>query len=231
MEITPESAGWTYLSFAIVGLKPGERHDHLLTDQETAVVPISGSATVKVGDIETTLSRTSVFEEMPRIAYAPPGVALEIVAIDEAFEFAIGSAPAEGRYPARIIEPADMSSELRGAAPPTARSTMCWRRRSMPSDSSSMRSMCLVVRGRVGRRTAMTVSTVRRIWRRRTTSDSTHPTASVCTATGGPTRISTRSSRPATAIAPSSPRASLDGSCAREPHVLPQLSGGRTRRR
>ena len=114
MEITPESAGWTYLSFAIVGLKPGERHDHLLADQETAVVPISGSATVKVGGIETTLSRTSVFEEMPRIAYAPPGVAIEIVAIDEAFEFAIGSAPAEGRYPARIIEPADMSSELRG---------------------------------------------------------------------------------------------------------------------
>ena len=68
MEITPESAGWTYLSFAIVGLKPGERHDHLLADQETAVVPISGSATVKVGGIETTLSRTSVFEEMPRIA-------------------------------------------------------------------------------------------------------------------------------------------------------------------
>ena len=93
MEITPESAGWTYLSFAIVGLKPGERHDHLLADQETAVVPISGSATVKVGGIETTLSRTSVFEEMPRIAYAPPGVAIEIVAIDEAFEFAIGSAP------------------------------------------------------------------------------------------------------------------------------------------
>ena len=43
MEITPESAGWTYLSFAIVGLKPGERHDHLLAGQETAVVPISGS--------------------------------------------------------------------------------------------------------------------------------------------------------------------------------------------
>ena len=85
MEITPESAGWTYLSFAIVGLKPGERHDHLLTDQETAVVPLSGSARVKVGDLETTLSRTSVFDEMPRVAYAPPGTAMEILAADEAF--------------------------------------------------------------------------------------------------------------------------------------------------
>ena len=114
MEITPESAGWTYLSFAIVGLKPGEHHDHLLTDQETAVVPLSGSARVKVGDLETTLSRASVFDEMPRVAYAPPGTAMEILAADEAFEFAIGSAPAEGRYPARIIEPATMTSELRG---------------------------------------------------------------------------------------------------------------------
>ena len=75
----------------------GQRHDHLLTDQETAVVPISGSATVKVGGIET--CRTSVFEEMPRIAYAPPGVAIEIVAIDEAFD-SPSSAPAEA-HPAR----------------------------------------------------------------------------------------------------------------------------------
>ncbi len=113
MSVTPQSAGWTYLSFAVVGLTPGERHDHVLADQETALVPLSGSATVKVGDIETTLSRVSVFEEMPRIAYAPPGTAIEVVADDD-FEFAIGSAPAEGKHPARIIEPASMTSELRG---------------------------------------------------------------------------------------------------------------------
>jgi 5-deoxy-glucuronate isomerase len=113
MSVTPESAGWTYLSFAIVKLDAGETHQHLLSDQETAVVPLEGSAHVAVGDIETTLSRTSVFDQMPRIAYAPPGTPIEIVA-DESFEFAIGSAPAEGLYPARIIEPAQMTSELRG---------------------------------------------------------------------------------------------------------------------
>ena len=123
MEITPESAGWTYLSFAIVGLKPGERHDHLLADQETAVVPISGSATVKVGGIETTLSRTSVFEEMPLHRHAPPGVAIEIVAIDEAFEFAIGSAPP--RAATRRALSNRPTCPVSFAAPPTARSTMC----------------------------------------------------------------------------------------------------------
>jgi len=56
-----------------------------------------------------------VFEEMPRVAYAPPGAAIEIAADKgERFEFAIGSAPAEGLYPARIFVPSEMKSEIRG---------------------------------------------------------------------------------------------------------------------
>lgn len=113
LQVTPASAGWQYLSFAMVVLGAGESHSSLLADQETAVVPLRGSATVRVGDIERTLSRTDVFEQMPMVAYAPPGAAIEIVA-DEHFEFSIGSAPAEGLYPARIFEPAEMKSELRG---------------------------------------------------------------------------------------------------------------------
>ena len=62
MSITPETAGWTYLSYAIVKLGPGETHEHLLDDQETAIVPLEGSGDVTIGDIETTLSRTSVFD-------------------------------------------------------------------------------------------------------------------------------------------------------------------------
>ena len=114
MEITPESAGWDLLSFAVLHLEAGDTHEHLLADEETALVPLSGSATVRVGDIETTISRSSVFDEMPRIAYAPPGTPIAVVAGDDHFEFAIGSAPAEGRYAARIIEPAEMTSVLRG---------------------------------------------------------------------------------------------------------------------
>lgn len=115
LSVTPESAGWTYLSFAVVDLAPGERHQHLLADQETAVVPLRGAATVKTGDVEDRVSRRDVFDEMPRVVYAPPGAPIEITASEgERFEFAIGSAPAEGIYPARIIEPAEMKSELRG---------------------------------------------------------------------------------------------------------------------
>lgn len=118
LSVTPESAGWQYLSFSVHDLGPGETHHSLLNDQETAVVPLSGSATIKVGDIETTMSRTSVFDQMPTVAYAPPGTPIDIVA-DEQFEFSIGSAPAVGLHPARIFEPSDMKSEVRGGGAAT----------------------------------------------------------------------------------------------------------------
>ncbi len=114
MQVTPESAGWTYLSFAIISLEAGETHTALLADAETAVVPLEGSGSVRVGDLEDKLTRSSVFDAMPRVGYAPPGAEVSVTAVDGSFEFAIGSAPAEGMYPARIIEPADMKSEVRG---------------------------------------------------------------------------------------------------------------------
>jgi len=113
LSVTPESADWKYLSFAVVELADGEQHQSLLADQETAVVPLRGKGRIKVGDIETELSRTDVFDQMPRVAYAPPGTPIEIEA-DGRFEFTIGSAPAEGLYPARIFEPSEMKSEVRG---------------------------------------------------------------------------------------------------------------------
>jgi len=113
ISVTPASAGWRYLSFAVIELGPEGTHHHVLTDQETALVPLRGSARVTVGDLQGTVARRDVFEEMPTVVYAPPGTPIELEAID-GFEFAIGSAPAEGRYPARLIDPQMMKSELRG---------------------------------------------------------------------------------------------------------------------
>jgi 5-deoxy-glucuronate isomerase len=113
LSVTPNDAGWDYLSFAVVELTDGQEHVHLLDDQETAIVPLSGSATVLVGDDRFELARTSVFDQMPHVLYAPPGTPLEIIGQGR-FEFAIGSAPAEGRYPVRLFTPAEMTSEIRG---------------------------------------------------------------------------------------------------------------------
>ncbi len=113
LSVTPDDAGWEYLSFVVVELGPEDTHASLLLDQETAIVPLSGSGTVRAGDQQFDLSRTSVFEEMPHIVYAPPGTSID-VSTSGRFEFAIGSAPAEGEYPVRLFSPAEMKSEVRG---------------------------------------------------------------------------------------------------------------------
>ena len=58
LEITPENAGWTYLSFATVVLGAGEQHSAHLADQETAIVPLEGAGTIHAG-VRPTRSRTS----------------------------------------------------------------------------------------------------------------------------------------------------------------------------
>ncbi|MEM7274616.1 MAG: 5-deoxy-glucuronate isomerase, partial [Actinomycetota bacterium] len=112
--VTPASAGWRFLSFDVIELAPGESHDHLLDDQETAVTPLSGRGTITLGDDANEVSRTSVFEELAPIGYAPPATPVRVSAADAPFTFAIGSAPAEGMYPARMIEPSIIRTEVRG---------------------------------------------------------------------------------------------------------------------
>ncbi len=114
LSVTPESANWRFLSFAVVSLAANTTHTDLRPDQETAIVPLSGSGIVVAGGKRFVLSRSSVFEEPPSIVYVTPGDAIEIVAGDEGFEFSIGSAPAEGLYPTRLIKPDEMKSEVRG---------------------------------------------------------------------------------------------------------------------
>ncbi len=113
LDVTPASAGWTYLAFSIVELRAGETHTSTLADRETAVVPLSGAFDLSLGDETHALSRTSVFTELAPVGYAPPGVTVTVTATTDCV-FSIGSAPAEGRYPARVIQPSTIRSEIRG---------------------------------------------------------------------------------------------------------------------
>ena len=113
LDITPETAGWDNVAFSVVELTPSGPWSGVESDRETAIVPLSGSGRVKAGEIDTAISRTSVFEELGRIVYLPPGTPYEITT-DRSLVAAVGSAPAVGRYPARVIEPSEMRVELRG---------------------------------------------------------------------------------------------------------------------
>ena len=113
VSITPDSAGWEYLHFSVVELEGGGSHRVLHPDLETAIVPLSGWGFVTAGSDVYEIGRASVFTEMPSVVYVPPGIEIAVES-DAGFEFAIGAAPAEGRYPTRPFTPDEMKSEVRG---------------------------------------------------------------------------------------------------------------------
>ncbi len=115
LAITPESVGWKYVSSSVVALSAGETHQGDSGPNEVAIVPLSGTARFEFAGQAHTISRRDVFTELPHVAYLPPRTTYSITAI-ETFEFATGGVPAEGRYPARMIAPAELATAVRGGA-------------------------------------------------------------------------------------------------------------------
>ncbi|MCB6185428.1 5-deoxy-glucuronate isomerase, partial [Leeia sp. TBRC 13508] len=116
--VTPESAGWTYVGFNVKHLNVGEVVSKLETNKETCIVLLSGVVTIKAGDQtwKEIGSRTSVFDERaPYAAYIPPHQTWEVAAHTDV-EIAICTAPAEGKLPARLIEPSMIKRSVRGVA-------------------------------------------------------------------------------------------------------------------
>jgi len=113
LEVSPDSAAWTSLDFAVVVLDAELPHAIETGVREVAIVPLEGSVRALVDGDEHILARSSVFTEMPQVLYVPPGRSVELEAGAPA-EVAIGGAPAEGRFPVRLFHPAEMRSEVRG---------------------------------------------------------------------------------------------------------------------
>ena len=113
LDVTPQSAGWDYLSFRIVSINHTQTYFHATGDSETALVPLSGAGNVQVEDKNFSISRADVFQAKPHVLYAPPGHDLAVTAADQ-FEFALGGAPAGGKYPLRLFFPQEIRSEVRG---------------------------------------------------------------------------------------------------------------------
>ena len=113
LAVTPETAGWKYLSFSVRDHSDGVSFQDRRENQETAIVPISGTGTFEVNGTTYKLSRSSIFTEMPQVLYVHPGEEINLLEGGD-LTFAIGSAPAEGMYPTRLHEPQEMRSEIRG---------------------------------------------------------------------------------------------------------------------
>ena len=113
LTVTPASAGWRYLSFNVLGLPARGSHIHNTDDTEVAIVPLNGEGQITVGGATFTLQRESVFNGKPNVLYVPPKNEIKIQTQSN-FEFSLGGAPAEGKYPVRLFVPDEMKSELRG---------------------------------------------------------------------------------------------------------------------
>lgn len=117
VHITPQSAGWRYVGFDAWRLGAGtELRIDLPAGREGCLVVLSGTVDLQAGDLrrERCGGRASVFDEQaPHALYAPPRTSIHVRAHD-AVELALASAPATGRHPTRVIEPAQMARSTRG---------------------------------------------------------------------------------------------------------------------
>jgi 5-deoxy-glucuronate isomerase len=117
VDVTPAAMRWHHLRFAVHVLRAGERLELDTRARETAVVPLAGAGHVTAGDDAYELERAGVFETpVAGLVYVPPGPRAALYASSD-WTVALGSAPATGRYPARLVAPDSITVELRGGGP------------------------------------------------------------------------------------------------------------------
>ena len=104
LDITPESAGWTYVGFRVVRLAAGARYNHVEDGREACLVILTGTVSVDAGgehfgDIG---GRETVFDGAATSVYVPAGHRYTIEAASDA-EIAICTAPGTGAGAVRLI--------------------------------------------------------------------------------------------------------------------------------
>lgn len=115
IEITPESAGWTYIGLTTIRLAPGDSVNQDTGNDEICLIPLQGSATVTSGADTWTIERPgTVFDGKPTALYLPVATSYTVDASSDC-EIAITRSRAETAYPPRLIEPDDIDVEIRGA--------------------------------------------------------------------------------------------------------------------
>jgi 5-deoxy-glucuronate isomerase len=117
IEVTPQTAGWEFISFAVRRLAQDAVWESSTGGQEVCLVLLSGAFRVTWepgGSTERLIGpRASVFSSYPHAVYLPPGVKFSVRA-DGVTELADCRAPATRTFPGRVIEPVDCGYEIRG---------------------------------------------------------------------------------------------------------------------
>jgi 5-deoxy-glucuronate isomerase len=107
--VTPASAGWSYVGFETLTLRPGEPVGRDTGTDEHCVVVIAGRCSI--GDWRDLGGRPDPWSGLPDAAYLPPGTHY---VLEGDGEVAICSAPAVEGAAARVLPGDDVELETRG---------------------------------------------------------------------------------------------------------------------
>jgi 5-deoxy-glucuronate isomerase len=112
-KITPEIAGWEYVSFEVVTFH-GQTLDIASDGNERAFIPLSGTARAEVDGRSLEFGgRPDVFSGLGHLLYVPRDTDVSLTATEGA-EIAIASAPATTRHEVALVTPEDLPVEARG---------------------------------------------------------------------------------------------------------------------
>ncbi len=115
LAITPESAGWDYISFQVRHLAQGQSWSFQTGENELALVNLNGRYTVHSNRGEWTGigGRKNVFSSAAHALYLPRRTTFTITA-DEAGEFVATWVPTDQDHAPWLIKPEDVPISLRG---------------------------------------------------------------------------------------------------------------------
>ncbi len=122
VEVTPELAGWDYISFQLRRLQANHSWAFTTGDREMAIVVLSGRLGVILSEAKDLSAshhwdhigeRDSVFSGLPYALYLPRHTSFSVNAEIDC-EFAVAQAPTDQDHQPRLVTPRDIEIEIRG---------------------------------------------------------------------------------------------------------------------
>jgi 5-deoxy-glucuronate isomerase len=115
LQVTPESAGWDYISFQVRRLAKGQSWAFAGGENELAIVDLSGRFAVASNRGEWPLvgGRTGVFSSAAHVLYLPRRSEFTITAVDDC-EFAVTWTPTDQDHEAFLRTPDQIAISIRG---------------------------------------------------------------------------------------------------------------------
>lgn len=116
VRVTPETAGWEHLHFAVRQLSNGETWRGNTDTCEYGFVVLGGSCLVESsrGNWNRIGRRADVFHGMPHGLYLPRETEFVVTALDDGLDLAYGWCRSEENHPPRLVTPEQVAVEIRG---------------------------------------------------------------------------------------------------------------------